>query len=101
MIWKYNPHQSSCCAHGPMQITVSTSNMINGDKSSESKLKNNLEYNIKTSMKLLNKLYNKYNDWEKVCGAYKTGQPIINKYAKFCYNNNYEKNWVNYDEFKK
>jgi len=75
--------------------------MINGDKSSESKLKNNLEYNIKTSMKLLNKLYNKYNDWEKVCGAYKTGQPIINKYAKFCYNNNYEKNWVNYDEFKK
>ncbi len=91
----YDPHRSSKTAHGPMQITISTSNMVNGDRSSKDKIKFDLDYNVKTSMKLLNILYLKYGRWDKACGAYNTGKPIINGYAKFCTTNNYKDNWIN------
>lgn len=91
----YNPHRSNGGAHGPMQITVLTSNHINKEKIGKNKLKNDLDYNVKTSMKLLSRLYNKYGSWDKACGAYNTGKPIINSYARFCVNNDYKTNWIN------
>ncbi len=95
--WKYNSNVSSKFgALGPMQIMLSTSKLINKESVSRSKLKNDIEYNVETSMKLLNHLYEEYGTWEKACGAYNTGKPIVNKYAKFCANNqNYKKNWIN------
>lgn len=82
-------------ALGPMQIMLGTANSINKESVSSSKLKNDIEYNIKTSMKLLQRLYRKYENWERVCGAYNTGKPIVNSYAKFCANHkNYKENWI-------
>lgn len=95
MHWCYNPYQSSKSgALGPMQIMPMTSRSINGE-SSKTKLKMDLEYNVSTSIKLLRKLYEKWGDWEIVCGCYNTGKPIINEYARYCANfRDYKKNWV-------
>lgn len=93
--WCYNPYQTSNSgALGPMQIMPMTSRSINGEVS-KTKLKFDLECNISTSIKLLKKLYEKWGDWEIVCGCYNTGKPIINEYARYCANfRDYEKNWV-------
>jgi soluble lytic murein transglycosylase-like protein len=94
--WKYVPYQtSSVGALGPMQVMLATSEYINKEKVSPERLKTDLEYNIRTSMKLLNRLYKKYNDWSLVCGAYNTGRPMINSYATFCATNkDYKSNWI-------
>jgi soluble lytic murein transglycosylase-like protein len=93
--WTYKPNLSSSAgAVGPMQVMPATANYIHNKKISKEKLKNNLELNIQTSMKLLNKLYKIYHNWGLVCGAYNTGRPMINSYATFCINTNYKKNWV-------
>jgi len=52
-----------------------------GKKISKKKLMNNIEFNVETSMKLLNKLYEKHNDWKLVFGCYNTGKPCVNGYA--------------------
>lgn len=98
--WDYDPFVSSGAgAHGAMQIMLSTANYINDTTTKRSVLKNNLEYNISTSMKLLRALYKQYHNWGIACGCYNTGSPIMNEYAKFCINNkDYMKNWVNYDK---
>jgi hypothetical protein len=36
-------------------------------------------------MKLISDLYVKYKDWKIVFGAYNTGSPIVNKYARDVY----------------
>jgi soluble lytic murein transglycosylase-like protein len=97
--WKYNPFVSSSAgAHGAMQIMLSTANFINDTLTKRSVLKKNLEYNISTSMKLLNSLYKQYDDWKLVCGCYNTGKPMINSYARYCTNTqDYKTNWVNYN----
>jgi len=94
--WNYKPEQTSFAgAVGPMQIMPSTARFINKTTVSVSTLKNDIELNIETSMKLLNRLYEKYGDWAVVCGCYNTGRPIVNGYGKFCSSNvNYQKNWV-------
>lgn len=94
--WKYKPNQTSCAgAVGPMQIMPSTANFVHKQKISKGNLKNDIELNIKTSMKLLHQLYNRYGNWGVVCGYYNTGRPIVNSYASFCVSNkNYQKNWV-------
>ena len=94
--WKYNPAQISCAgAVGPMQIMPATANDVHNQKISKKNLKNNIELNIRTSMKLLHQLHNRYGNWKLVCGYYNTGRPIVNGYASFCVNNkNYRKNWV-------
>ena len=94
--WKYKPEQTSYAgAVGPMQIMPSTANFVNKQKISKGHLKNDIELNIKTSMKLLHYLYKRYGNWNIVCGCYNTGRPIVNGYASFCVNNkNYQKNWV-------
>ena len=93
--WCYNPYRTSNSGSlGSMQIMPMTSRSINGEVS-KTKLKFDLEYNISTSIKLLKKLYEKWGDWEIVCGCYNTGKPIINEYARYCANfRDYEKNWI-------
>lgn len=97
--WKYKHCLTSPVgAVGPMQVMPSTANMIHGKKISVKKLKNNIEFNIETSAKLLHKLFKKYGDWKIVCGCYNTGKPIVNGYAEFCSGNeDYQKNWVSVD----
>ncbi len=91
---KYNHKKtSSSGALGPMQIILSTARYVNHDKVSRERLKNDIEYNIKTAMKLLRRLKNRYKDWELSIGAYNTGQPIINEYAEKVFAGNYK--WVN------
>ena len=42
----------------------------------------NMELNVETSMKLLNRLKRMYGTWELALGAYHTGRPIVDNYAK-------------------
>jgi soluble lytic murein transglycosylase-like protein len=80
--WNYNHAQSSGAgAEGPMQVLLSTAHYINKDNVSREYLRNNIEYNVKTSMKLLRKLHNRYHDWKICFGYYNTGYPRINDYA--------------------
>lgn len=98
--WSYKPGlESYAGAVGPMQVMVSTAEFINHRSISKNRLKNDLEINVKTSMKLLRVLYDKYQNWGIACGAYNTGQPIINDYARFCISNkDYQKNWIYYQK---
>ncbi len=90
--WKYNPAQISCAgAVGPMQVMVATARWTNKDRVSKERLRTDIEYNVKTSMKYLRKLYNKYRDWKIVFGCYNTGRPCVNGYAHKVYN--HKLNW--------
>lgn len=93
--WSYKHNLGSYAgALGPMQIMPSTARFIHNKQIPKNVLKNDIELNVRTSAILLNKLYGMYKDWGKVCGAYNTGRPIINKYSKFCTSNiQYWKNW--------
>ena len=94
--WSYDAARTSCVgAVGPMQVMPSTANLIHKTNVSVSKLKTDVRFNIETSVKLLQRLYKKYGNWEIVCGCYNTGKPIVNGYARFCESNkDYQKNWV-------
>lgn len=96
----YKHNLSSSVAHGPMQITNSTANMINGVPISTHELKNNIEKNIQLSAKLLSYLYNRYGSWDKVISAYNTGNPNIahGSYTQIVknisYTDNIKNKWV-------
>ena len=90
--WNYNHAQgSSAGALGPMQIMLPTARSNNHDNVSRERLRNDIEYNVMTSMKVLRKLYNKYGNWKVVFGCYNTGRPCINGYAERVYN--HKINW--------
>lgn len=90
--WSYNHAQgSSAGALGPMQIMLPTARSNNHDNVSRERLRNDIEYNVRTSMKVLRKLYNKYGDWKTVFGCYNTGRPCVNGYAHKVYN--HKINW--------
>lgn len=76
-----------------MQVMLATARGLNKDNVSVNKLKNSIEYNVKTSMKLLRVLYNRHGDWKSVFCAYNTGKPGINAYAVKVYS--YEPSWIN------
>ena len=79
----YNHKQASYAgALGPMQIMPSTARMIYGKSIPNHKLKNDIKLNVMISMKLLRRLRNTYGNWGVVFGAYNTGRPCINGYAK-------------------
>ena len=81
--WKYNPQQTSCAgALGPMQIMPATAKLICGKKIPKVELKNDIKLNVHISMRLLRRLHDKYKNWGLVFGAYNTGKPCVNKYAK-------------------
>ena len=80
--WDYNPRLvSSAHAYGAMQIQVPTATQTWGKQITSKQLLNDLELNVKISMKLLSNLYRKYGDWGLVLGCYNTGRPMINGYA--------------------
>jgi len=79
----YDHKQTSYAgALGPMQIMPSTARMIYGKSIPNHKLKNDIKLNVMISMKLLRRLRNTYGNWGVVFGAYNTGRPCINGYAK-------------------
>jgi soluble lytic murein transglycosylase-like protein len=81
--WKYNHAQTSCSgAEGPMQILLSTARYLNKDNVSRERLRTDIEYNVKTSMGYLRRLYNRYKSWPIVFGYYNTGYPQVNGYAR-------------------
>ena len=49
-------------------------------------------------MKILAQNYKRYKSWKKAAGAYNTGKPIINHYAKEAVKKDYERNWIPEDE---
>lgn len=97
--WNYKHNLGSYAgALGPMQVMPSTAKLIHKKIVSKKVLKNDIDFNVKTSAILLNKLYDMYKDWGKVCGAYNTGKPIVNKYSRFCTSNvQYWKNWLQFE----
>lgn len=87
--YKHN-QTSSVNAEGPMQIMVPTAEWINGNKINRKELRENIELNVRISMKLLRYLKNKYGDWRLVMGCYNTGKPCVNQYALNIVNKNYK-----------
>jgi hypothetical protein len=81
---KYNINMKAL--HDIKEPLIELNNMI-GMKT----LKNNIELNVETSMKILKHLYLVYKDWKIAFGAYNTGKPMINQYALDVYNYNLEK----------
>lgn len=79
-------------ALGPMQIMPLTAKHVLGYSVSKHELNNNIDLNVRISMKLLRELHDKYQNWYKVFGAYNTGKPIINSYSKRVVQNKYV--WV-------
>ena len=78
----YNHEQTSFAgAHGPMQVMLKTARWINKDNVSKNQLITDIDYNVRTSMKLIRQLKNQYKDWSIVFGYYNTGHPIVNSYA--------------------
>jgi hypothetical protein len=61
---------------------------------SKTELRDSIELNVFISMKVLNQHFEKYKDWAKVLGAYNTGKPIINKYARTGTTTNYLDFWI-------
>jgi soluble lytic murein transglycosylase-like protein len=60
--------------------------MWKGQTVTREMLMNDIDFNVRTSMKLLRKLFNKHKNWKLVFGAYNTGRPCVNGYANMVYN---------------
>lgn len=69
-------------AVGPMQIMPKYASWFAGFTVNRQELKDSIELNVWLSMKILHYLYDKYDDWPKALGAYNTGRPIVNRYAR-------------------
>jgi soluble lytic murein transglycosylase-like protein len=80
---------SSAGAVGPMQIMPKYASWFAGFPVKRQELKDSIELNVWLSMKILNYQYNRFGTWEKALGAYNTGRPIINSYAKKAINPKY------------
>ena len=79
----YNHKQTSFAgALGPMQIMPATAKLIYGSSVPKTTLMSDINLNVMISMKLLRRLYDKYDNWGLVFGAYNTGRPMINGYAR-------------------
>jgi len=79
----YNHSQvSKAGALGPMQIMHKYASYFAGRKVTKTELKDSIEFNVRLSMVIISQHYQKYGDWSKVAGAYNTGKPIINSYAR-------------------
>lgn len=98
----YNPYLTSKAgAVGAMQIMPRYASYFAGFNVSKSQIMKDLELNVWLSMKILAKHYQQYKDWGLACGAYNTGKPIKNDYAKFCEKNeDFTNKWVGPDSLK-
>jgi hypothetical protein len=86
--WDYDQAQgSSAGAVGPMQIMPQYADpYIDEEGWTRNDLMTDIEMNVKVSMRMLRKLKNIHGDWLLVFGAYNTGRPMINDYARRVYN---------------
>lgn len=91
-------HRSKAGALGPMQIMYTTAKLyIKKDEVLTKKLlKNDIDLNVKLSMRILRDLKDTYGTWGKALGAYNTGKPVVNKYAKNILKKSY--NWVGFSK---
>jgi soluble lytic murein transglycosylase-like protein len=83
---------SSAGAVGPMQIIPQYAHKYAGRRVTAQELKNNIQLNVKVSMKMLRKWYDIHKNWGLAVGAYNTGQPVLNGYARSVINKEYH--WV-------
>jgi len=92
----YNHSQvSKAGALGPMQIMHKYSHYYAGRKVTKQELRDSIEFNVRLSMVILSNHYDRYKDWAKVAGAYNTGKPVINSYAKKAIDSTYfQKRWI-------
>lgn len=94
----YNHKQkSSAGALGAMQIMPQYASYYAGFKVPKSMLRDSIELNVEISMKMLQEWYKRYKDWGKAAGAYNTGKPVMNKYAKNAVKHNYLDFWIKPD----
>ena len=91
----YNPSRvSKMGAMGPMQIRYKYASYFAERKVTKDELRDSIEFNVNLSMKILAQNYKRYKSWAKEAGAYNTGRPIINHYAKEAVKKDYERNWI-------
>ena len=91
----YNPSRvSNKGAMGPMQIMYRYASHFAEREVTKSELRDSIEFNVNLSMKILAQNYKRYKSWKKAAGAYNTGRPIINHYAKEAVKKDYERNWL-------
>jgi len=82
-------------AVGPMQIMPKYASWFAGFPVKRQELKDSIELNVWLSMKILNYQYDRFGTWEKALGAYNTGRPIINTYARNGVRRDFfEKRWI-------
>jgi soluble lytic murein transglycosylase-like protein len=90
--------RSKAGALGPMQIMYSTAKLyIQKDEQLTKKLlKTDIDLNVRLSMRILRDLKDTYGTWGKALGAYNTGKPVVNKYAKNILKKSY--NWIGFSK---
>jgi len=95
----YNPSRvSKMGAMGPMQIMYRYASYFADRKVTKSELRDSIEFNVNLSMKILAQNYKRYKSWKKAAGAYNTGRPVINHYAKEAVKKDYQRNWLQEEE---
>jgi len=95
----YNPSRvSNKGAMGPMQIMYKYASYFAGRKVTKNELRDSIEFNVNLSMKILAQNYKRYKSWKKAAGAYNTGKPVINHYAKEAVKKDYQRNWLQEEE---
>ena len=95
----YNPSRvSKMGAMGPMQIMYRYASHFAERKVTKSELRDSIEFNVNLSMKILAQNYKRYKSWKKAAGAYNTGRPVINHYAKEAVKKDYQRNWLQEEE---
>ena len=91
----YNPSRvSKVGALGPMQIMYRYASHFAERKVTKAELRDSIEFNVNLSMKILAENYKRYKSWVKAAGAYNTGRPIINRYAREAVKKDYQRNWI-------
>lgn len=91
----YNPSRvSKMGAMGPMQIRYKYASYFAERKVTKSELRDSIEFNVNLSMKILAQNYKRFKSWAKAAGAYNTGKPVINHYAKEAVKKDYRRNWL-------
>lgn len=90
----YNPHRRSRCgAVGPMQIIPRYAKKLEKNLSNKI-LMYDIETNVRISLKMLKKHYNRYHSWEKAVACYHKGNPRPNKYSRYVTTNyDYHRKW--------
>ena len=91
----YNPSRvSKAGAMGPMQIRYKYASYFAEREVTKSELRDSIEFNVNLSMKILAQNYKRFKSWAKAAGAYNTGKPVINHYAKEAVKKDYKRNWL-------